>query len=102
MIKLSKKDLSDQLNAHNRIYSNIVDNAMTEDAKNWYVSTYNEEYKDNGEVIKKGKSNPHPEDYWNKLKEDYKDEKIEDIDLQILVEKFKAVYGFDPTTTYGF
>lgn len=97
-------DVNELLTDHNKIYNEYVDNNMTESAVNWYKNTYNEE------TDVKAKGNPHPEDYFRKLQYDYingnlgtnkgKRDEWEDVDFEILLEKFKAIYGFDPKITY--
>lgn len=97
-------DVNTELTDHNKIYTEFVDNSMSESAKNWYNKLYNLTTEN------KQAGNPDPEDYYRYLQKTYIDGNLgnvpgkrdewEDVDFETLIEKFKSIYGFDPKQVY--
>ena len=95
------EEVGNALTKNNKIYTNFVDNLMGEETKKWYRDVYNAEgLSEDGGILKVAGENPHPEDYWEKLKEDYANGEIDEYSYIILVEKFKSIYGFNPLDIY--
>ena len=89
-----------KLNTHNKIFSTAIDNSMSPSAMNWYKEEYN---KVSGDKIR---GNPHPENYYDRLKLAFirgdlgkiagKADEYEVFDFEILIEKGRAIYGYVP------
>lgn len=97
-------DVNTELEDHNKIYTEFVNNSMSETAMDWYKKLYNTTTED------KTVGNPDPEDYYRYLQKSYIDGNLgttpgkrdewEDVDFEVLLEKFKSIYGFDPKEAY--
>ena len=89
-----------KLNTHNKIFSTAIDNSMSPSAMNWYKEEYNKV------SVDKIRGNPHPENYYDRLKLAFirgdlgkiagKADEYEVFDFEILIEKGRAIYGYVP------